>query len=210
MVVAGIRITTAVRTVADCLRCFPSRVSVPVADAAIRTASVRVEDVAALLLAQELWRGVPRATASLALVDGRRESWLESFAFVCLADWGVLAPEPQVVVLDEAGRFVARCDGGWLEDATVLELDGQAKYLQPTSHGVDPWAAFGQEKERSDSLGNLGLEQVRFGTGHLLRGPQGVVEVIARRRAAGSRARFTGSFRLTKKAGHTLLTPGGR
>jgi hypothetical protein len=71
------------------------------------------------------WPGRSRADVAASLGDGRRETWLESYAFVRLAEWDVVLPEPQVKVFDEVDHFVARTDGAWVEDATVLELDGK-------------------------------------------------------------------------------------
>ena len=204
IVVRGVRITCAPRTVADCLRCFTPEVSVPIADAALHEGSVRMGDVLDVLGSQHSWAGHDRGVGALRLVDGRRESWLESFANVRFWDWGIERPEPQVVVLDHDGRFVARCDGGWLEDATMLELDGVSKYVLPVNGVVDVRAAVNAEKARGDGLGNLGLERVRFGLRDLVLGPRGVVDVIERRRAAGSISRFTGYFRLSDPTGHML------
>src|SRR6478735_7175202 len=129
---AGIPVTTAGRTVADCLRTFGPRISVPIADAALHRKLTSIDEIVVQLEMQCHWSGRPRSDQSLDIVDGRRESWLESYAFVRFVEWGVDLPEPQVGVFDGADDFVARVDGGWLEDGTVLELDGKSKYLLPT------------------------------------------------------------------------------
>ena len=41
---------------------------------------------------------------------------------------------------------MARIDGAWLEQATVLELDGKSKYLLARDGVVDPEASVGEEK----------------------------------------------------------------
>ena len=114
------------------------------------------------------WRGRTRADAVAPLVDGRRETWLESYAFVRFAEWGLTLPQPQVEVFDESGEFVARTDGAWVEQGTVLELDGKSKYRLPEGGVIDPAAAWELEKARYDRVGNLGLERVRFGLTDLL------------------------------------------
>lgn len=198
-------VTSAARTVADCLRDFGPRVSVPIADAALNRGLASIDDVVVQLSMQCHWRGRPRAEQSLWLVDGRRESWLESYAFVRFAEWDLDLPEPQVGILDESGHFVGRVDGGWIEDGTVLELDGRSKYELPRDGVVDPGAVWLEEKQRYDRVGNLGLERVRFGLDDLLRRDATVRAEIAARRRVGSISRFSGRFRLTPRSGLTLL-----
>ena len=74
VVVAGLRVTLPGRMIADCLRCFPARVSVPVADSALHGGLTSIEVVAEVLEAQEFWPGRDAAWPRLTLVDGRRES----------------------------------------------------------------------------------------------------------------------------------------
>ncbi len=197
--VEGLAVTTVARTVADSLRCWGPRVSVPIADAALHCGLVEAKEIEEELDRQQRWRGRPRALRALRLVDGRRESWLESYAFVRFDEWGVALPEPQVWVEDVVGHALGRVDGAWLDDATVLELDGTAKYGEPDGPDVPrPWLA---EKARYDEMGNLGLERVRFGLSDLLGRPEAVCRTIRLRRSVGSRGRFTGAFRLTDPTG---------
>ncbi|MEO3937981.1 type IV toxin-antitoxin system AbiEi family antitoxin domain-containing protein [Dermatophilaceae bacterium Soc4.6] len=197
--VDGVLVTSVARTVADCLRAHPPRVSVPIADAALHRGLVTGREVWDEIALQCHWVGrVLRTDVALPLVDGRRESWLESYAAVLFHEWGIDPPVPQLLVLDDAQRFVARVDAGWEEDATVLEIDGSQKYLLPQSSTaqrvVDPHAAFRAEKARYDALGNLGLERVRFGLDDLLKHRARVERHVRDRRGHGSRARFTGRF----------------
>jgi len=202
---AGIPVTTAGRTVADCLRTFGPRISVPIADAALHRKLTSIDEIVVQLEMQCHWSGRPRSDQSLDIVDGRRESWLESYAFVRFVEWGVDLPEPQVGVFDGADDFVARVDGGWLEDGTVLELDGKSKYLLPRDGVIDPAGVWREEKRRYDRVGNLGLERVRFGLTDLLHRESAVRADIRARRRVGSAARFTGRYRLTPSSGLTLL-----
>lgn len=78
--VSDLPVTTASRTVADCLRAYGARVSVPIADAAVHCGSATPREIEDQLDRQRRWRGRPQALESLLLVDGRRESWLESYA----------------------------------------------------------------------------------------------------------------------------------
>src|SRR3954454_6326314 len=109
----GLLLSSPARTVADCLRVFPPRVSVPVVDAALYRRLTSRDEVLVEMAMQCHWTGRSRADATVPLVDGRRETWLESYAFVRLAEWGVPLPQPQVEVFDELGDLVARTDGAW-------------------------------------------------------------------------------------------------
>jgi hypothetical protein len=200
----GAPLTSAVRTVADCLRAFGPRVSVPIADAALHGGLVTRTLLLAEMAMQCHWPGRTQADAAAPLVDGRRETWLESYAFVLLAEWGLTLPQPQVEVFDEYGDFVARTDGAWVQQATVLELDGRTKYQLPRNGSVDPQAAWEMEKARYDRVGNLGVERVRFGLTDLLRHGDRVRSTIRHRRASGSLARFTGHFRIPSASDLTL------
>lgn len=212
---AGLVVTTLPRTLADCLRVLGPRVSVPLVDDALHRALVTPDEIRGALAAQVRWRGKPQARRSLALVDGRRESWLESYGCVRFAQWGLGLPEPQLVVRDRFDHFVARVDGGWVEDCTVVEFDGRAKYdLTPGVPGEsgmpgepapDPHAAFFREKSRHNDLANTGLSVVRCELGDLLDRPTAVQRSVRAARATGRLARFTGSFHPTPATGLTFL-----
>jgi hypothetical protein len=124
---------------------------------------------------------------------------------VRFAEWGVSLRHPQVEVFDEAGHFVARTDGAWVEYARVLKLDGMAKYQMQTIGMVDPDPVWEAEKARYDRLGNLGLERVRFGLTDLRRHEVQVRMTVRARRGCGSLPRFSGSFRISSSSELTLL-----
>lgn len=195
--------TTASRTVADCLRHFPPRIGVPIADAALHRRLTTADEVQAQLNMQCHWTGRAKfADAATPLVDGRRESWLESYAAVLFSEWAIDPPTPQLIIVDEQDRFVARADAGWQEDTTVIELDGKSKYLvRSGSDEVDPQTRWEEEKERFDRVGNLGVERARFGLSHLLHEAEVVQQRIRDRRAAGATRRFSGSFRTLSDTG---------
>lgn len=174
---------------------FPADVSVPIADAALHLRPATAEQIIGSLAMQCHGNGrALRADFAAPLVDGRRESWLESFAAVMFDVWRIDPPTPQLVVLDARKEFVTRTDAGWASDGTVVELDGRAKYALPRGGIVSPETTWEAEKERYDRLGNLGLERVRFGLHHLLNQGALVRRRVSERRGVGSASRFTGSF----------------
>lgn len=187
----GLVVTGLARTVADCLRTLSPQAAVPIGDAAIRDLGLTREELGDQLAAQARWRGRPRALWWADNLDGRRESWLESFAAVRLVERGVELPVPQMTVLDGSGRFVARVDGAWVEDATVLEVDGRAKYGMS---GADPDRSFFLEKRRHNDLVNLGLAIVRCELVDLRHRLDALTRSIADARSRGRAGRFSGQL----------------
>jgi hypothetical protein len=128
MVTSGRRmLTSRPRTAADCLRHLSPPDAVAVADAAARDGVPRAA-LAGVLAEQASWPYAATAATSLALVDPHRETWLGSWSVVRLNQHGVPMPEPQAVVRDVRGRFVARVDCWWPQHGVVGEADGQEKY----------------------------------------------------------------------------------
>lgn len=199
---AGLRLLTPARTVADCLRTMRPANGVAVADQAVRSGATTVRDVELMIEAQRRWRGRPRGAAALRLVDPRRETWLESYSFVTLHELGVALPTPQVEVFDDVGRFVGRVDGMWIDDGVVGEADGEGKYLLGTPDGAGAGAS-GQdaarrvvaEKAREDDLRDLGLEMVRWSTREIRHSLEMVARRVDAARARGDIRRFRGRLR---------------
>jgi hypothetical protein len=184
----GLPCTTAVRTVADCLRHLAPENAVVVADAALRAGLVTKEELVALVQ-QHRWPRAAAATAVLPLLDGRRESALESRSAVVLHRHQVPAPRVQVRVLDDRGRFVARVDMLWEEQGVVGEADGLVKYA-----GAAPARAVADEKQREARLQALGLVVVRWTAQQLDGDPPLVVEQLRAALASGDGRRFRGRF----------------
>ena len=122
------------------------------ADAALRSGVDRAA-VEAVLADCGRWPGVRRAGAAWAFADGRAESPLESRCRVWFARQGLPAPSPQVRILNDRGREIARVDFLFRQQRTVCEGDGRVKYDDPE--------ALWREKRREDLLRELGFEVVR-------------------------------------------------
>lgn len=165
-VVDGLPATSPARTCADVLRMLGSLDSVPILDSAIHAETVTRDDIQTVLASQVRWTGRRRALARLALVDGRRESWLESRSFVWLWHHGFPLPVPQVTLLDLSGAFVARLDGVLPHAPVACEVDGAGKYAaeadSDSTQGADRAAALIEEKLREDAIRDLGAEVVRW------------------------------------------------
>ena len=90
---------------------------------------------------------------------------------------GLPTAEPQLIVCDGSGRFVARADFGWPLIGVVGECDGLSKYRDS-----DVLTA---EKLRQESLEQLGLVVVRWTWEDITRRP---FQVQARIKQAFDRA----------------------
>lgn len=188
----GLPVTTLDRTLADCSRHLDALHAVAVLDAAAHRGMCTPEAVAGVLDLQQAWPYAAAARSTLLLVDGRRESPLESRSAVVMHRHGIPAPDLQVTILDARGVFVARSDFAWRERGVVGEADGRTKYLQGDARAAV--SAFEAEKDRGAAVEALGLRVVRWGNEHL-RGEQPVM--VARLLSAfrrGDGGRFTGRF----------------
>ena len=159
--VDGVPVTSAARTVADCLRHLARRDAVAVADAALRRGLTEAA-VREVLERQARWPYAGVAALALSLVDPRHESPLESRSAVVMAEHDIPAPIPQWEVLDASGGVVARVDFGWPDLGVVGEADGRAKYAT-----ADAGRVIEDEKDRHARVEALGLVVVRWGERHL-------------------------------------------
>lgn len=153
-------VTTPLRTWIDISRISPLADSLAVGDAAVRRGYVTPDEVQ-VAVAQLRGRGCRRVRTAAVLIDGRRESPLESWSAACFHAWGLPMPEPQAVILDRQGFFVARVDFLWEARGVIGEADGALKY-------ADPQTIY-DEKRREDRLRALGFRVIRWGWADLRR-----------------------------------------
>lgn len=196
----GLLVTAPHRTVADCLRSMAPGDGVAVGDGALHAGLVGRAEIVDAARRQHGWPGARRAARWLPVLDGRRESWLESWSVPALSRFGIEPAEPQVEIFDELG-LVGRVDNLWQAAGFVGEADGAGKYLgafdadgpsgrQAARHVL-------AEKEREDRLRGTGLEVVRWGTEEIVRTPERVAGRVWAAQRRGSPARFTGRLRHT-------------
>ena len=157
----GAPVTAVARTVADCLRHLPRGDAVAVADAALHKGATSMEAIREVLRRQERWPFAGVAALALPLVDGRRESRLESRSAVVMDLHRLPRPVPQCTILDPRGRHVARVDFAWVELGVVGEADGRVKYATDAAHVIE------EEKDRQARLEAVGLVVVRWDERHL-------------------------------------------
>lgn len=189
---AGRPLTSLARTVADCARHLPPADGLAVADAALRSHPEVRHGALSVLSACDTWPNAARARRVLRLVDGGRESPLESWSCWYLHRLGLPAPSWQVNLFDAAGRWLARVDAWWEEFAVAGEADGRVKYdVGPVEDLAAARQALYDEKRREDRLRAAGVGVVRWGALDLRR-PEEWGRRVREQLAAHDRAAFRG------------------
>ncbi len=138
------------------------------------------------LLARHRWPRAAAASVLLPLLDGQRESGLESRSAVVMHEHNIPAPETQVRILDQTGRVVARADFLWPRLGVVGEADGLVKYADAAARRVSA------EKQREARLQALGLVVVRWTAAHLHGNPPLLVQQLRVALEQGNPDRFRG------------------
>ena len=122
--VAGVRVTSPVRTAFDLARLLPRRWAVTGVDRLLHLRLVDAAALAARVAASRGWVGVPAARRVLPLLDGAAESPQESALRLVWVDAGFPRPRGNVVVRDEQGRFLGRVDLLDEDTGVAGEYDG--------------------------------------------------------------------------------------
>lgn len=171
---AGVPVTTAVRTACDLARHLRPFMALGALDAFARSGMDRAEAASRI----EDWRGgrnVARARRLIRLCDPASESFGESWTRLRIADAGFPLPVCQIWIVDDDGVGVYRLDMGWEEARAAVEYDGLEFHSRPedVAHDVTRrrrladefgWTCVGVD--RGDVLGrSLELER---GIGELL------------------------------------------
>lgn len=119
----GLRVTSPVRTVLDCARALPLAEAVVIADSALRSGLVTIDELHAAA-ARTRGDGAPKARRVAALSDPRCGSVLESWLRILLVEAGLVPERTQCTIRDENGAFVAVVDFAWLRARLIVEADG--------------------------------------------------------------------------------------
>lgn len=178
VVVAGLHVTSAERTLLDCARFLPYTDAVVLADQARRL------DVSRPGLERRLpeWagqRGVRRARCVLAAMDTRSESVGETLTRLLLMEWSLPVPQLQWVVEGRSGSY--RADFAWPEHRVLLEFDGEVKYADAAAVRT----VVRDERRREVEIQELGWTVLRVGWDDIVRRP---AATVARIEAALARA----------------------
>lgn len=172
VVVRGVPVTTAARTVADLSRRRAFRAGVVTADAALRAGHCTPQELAEVAAECRGWPGVSRARRVAAFADSRAASPLESISRVAFHDYGLPRPALQALIggFDEA-------DFLWGDYRVIGEADGLDKYTSPE--------VLRREKLREEGFAQLGFSVFRWTWPDVYRRPDAVAHralvVLSRR-----------------------------
>ncbi|OBJ48347.1 hypothetical protein A9W95_04820 [Mycobacterium sp. 1423905.2] len=150
--VAGLPVTTLVRTAYDLGRLLPRDQAVARMDALMHASPFQVDAVLALAQRYPGARGTRRLPSTLRLVDGGAASPKESWLRLELIDAGFPVPTTQLPV-SENHWGVALLDMGWPEYGVAVEYDGDQHRSDRRQYAKDQW--------RSRKLAELGWIVVR-------------------------------------------------
>ncbi|WP_166509626.1 type IV toxin-antitoxin system AbiEi family antitoxin domain-containing protein [Blastococcus sp. TF02-8] len=153
------RVTTAARTVVDLARTWPEVHAVAAVDAVLVRRLADRAELGRVLDRQANVPGIPRAVRSVALADGRAESWLETCGRLTFAALGLPPFVPQVE-LWVSGELLKVVDGWYADAAVAVEFDGRVKYRRP-QYGRTPEEELWREKRVEDLLRSVGVRFVR-------------------------------------------------
>jgi hypothetical protein len=128
--IAGVRLTSALRTAFDCLRFLRGWERLVVADALTHEGLVTVVELSGYFASKRRLRNLRIGEALLDDIEPKSESPMETRTRLAIVDGGNPRPHAQVLVCDEAGGFIARADLGYPELKIAVEYDGALHWRQ--------------------------------------------------------------------------------
>jgi hypothetical protein len=152
--VAGIPVTSPVRTATDLLLRTPRYQAVAMLDAGLRQGRFTTALLAGM---PSMSRGTPAAAAArryLAEADGRAQSPLETRVRLRAADGGVAPTDLQYVARDTDGAVLAVADLAWPAAGLLAEADGVGPHGSPQ--------AVLEDRRRQNRLAHAGWRVLRF------------------------------------------------
>src|SRR6185312_12883744 len=131
----GLRLTSGLRTLKDLAADWSLIDLVVLADAALHFGDCSDADWQAAGKSRG-GRGIRNLRRATTLTDERSESAMETLLRLLVVLSGLPPPKPQVILLDDAGGWLARVDLLAPDGVTVLEYDG-ASHDAPKRHNSD-------------------------------------------------------------------------
>ena len=176
----GMRVTSAVRTLADLSRRRPLVEAVVAVDMALHRAVVELGQLHAYMATHARRKGVVRLRQAIELAEPASESAMETRLRLVLVQAGLPRPEAQVPLHDEQGRFLGRPDLYYRPQRLGVEYDG----------GTHRDSLL-EDNRRQNRLLNAGFRLLRFAAADVHRTPDSVVAVV-RAALAGPRPASAG------------------
>ncbi|KQH80222.1 hypothetical protein AO501_28665 [Mycobacterium gordonae] len=150
---AGIPVTTPVRTAFDLGRHLPRNMAISHLDALSAATGLVEQDVQPLLVRYRGARGTRLCRKALCLMDGGAQSPRESWLRLLLIDGGLPKPTTQIAVQSAGGAALAYLDMGWEEPMVAVEYDGE-------QHRTDR-GQYVKDIRRSEMVEDLGWRIIR-------------------------------------------------
>jgi hypothetical protein len=122
--VAGVPVTSPVRTALDFGCWYPTTTAVAGIDALGRATEIKPADVELLARRYAGRRGIVRARQAVNLFDPGAQSPKESWLRIVLIEAGLPRPQTQIPVRNEVGNVFAYLDMGWEDFKVAVEYDG--------------------------------------------------------------------------------------
>ena len=172
-----LRVTSAVRTVADLGCRLPLIDAVALLNTALRRRLVNDEHLRRWVKCHAGYRGIRRLKDALELTDPAAESVMETRLRLLLVLAGLPRPKVQLSLRDDSGFFIARPDLCYPGVRLAIEYDG-------ATHR-DSLAA---DNRRQNRLIDAGFRILRFTAADVLNTPAAVVSVVRRSLARQAQA----------------------
>jgi len=163
----GLRVTSAVRTLADLARHSSLTDAVVALDAALHQRLLKLDHLKAWLESHERFPGTARLRRAIELAEPASESVMETRLRVLLVLAGLPRPQAQVRLHDDAGRIMARPDLLYSQSRLGIEYDGSTRRETLTA-----------DNRRQNRLINAGYRLLRFSAADVLSEPDSVVLVV--------------------------------
>ncbi|HET7338320.1 MAG TPA: DUF559 domain-containing protein [Candidatus Dormibacteraeota bacterium] len=163
----GLPATEIVRTVAETCARLDLIEAIVVADAALHSRRLRIEQLASWVQAHAGFRGVRRVREVLDHAEPASESPMESRLRLVLVSGGLPRPKAQVTIRDRWGRAIGRPDLYYEDQRLGIEYDG-----------ITHRDALVEDNRRQNRLLNAGVRLLRFTAGDVLRNPEKVVSDV--------------------------------
>lgn len=163
----GMRVTSAVRTLADLSRRLPLVEAVVAMDLALHRELVDLRQLHAYIAMHARRKGLVRLRQVIELAEPASESAMETRLRLLLVQAGLPRPEAQVPLHDERGRFLGRPDLYYRPQRLCVEYDG----------GTHRDSLL-EDNRRQNRLLNAGFRLLRFAAADVHRTPDSVVAVV--------------------------------
>jgi very-short-patch-repair endonuclease len=175
--VAGMPVTSPVRTALDLGCWYPIMTAVAGIDALARATEINPTDVELLARRCAGRRGIVRARRALDLFDPGAQSPKESWLRLVLIQAGLQGPQTQIAVRNEFGSAIAYLDMGWEDVKLAVEYDGEQHRSDRRQYTWDV--------RRLETLERLGWIVIRVVAGDRPAEVVGRVRAALARRACG-------------------------